>query len=1133
MITSNFSFLTHEWADLYETAQKAESNTFSEPTISAFLCRKALEEMLTWLYDHDSNLELPNKDQFNLNDLLRERSFQNAWGSQFGNELIIVKNTGNDAAHNSRKVQSTESLSCVKILFRFCFFVVRSLSENPPEYKSFDESLIDRTGKSLSEKEIEKIRKEVLETKNIELERRTVELNQKEEELEKMRLQLSHYEQISKQNGEIIAPAVLSEKETRTLYIDVMLAQAGWDVKAINVQEFPVQSIDETTGKMSTLKADYVLWADNGKPLAVIEAKRTSVAVESGRNQAKNYADALQNMYGQRPFIFYTNGYDTYLWDDADSPPRKVFGFLSKDELVTRFVRKEQRKILKDQKVNQEIANRYYQERAIRKVVERFEDENQRRALLVMATGTGKTRVSAAIVDMLTKAQWAKKILFLADRTALVRQGKDNYNVYLGNQTSINLLKEEDEGKARIVFSTYQTIINKIDSDYRNNKRYYGIGHFDLVIIDEAHRSIYDKYGAIFEYFDALYLGLTATPKNETDRDTYALFNHQQGEPTDAYEYDVAIADEYLVPAKKVILPLKFPMQGIKYNDLSEEEKREWERRFYDPVTGAIIDSIDAGAINQWLFNQDTVDKVLQSLMDFGHKIEGGDKLGKTVIFARNHRHAEFIFERFYALYPEKNADFAKVIDNYDKNADKTIDSFKLKNNFPQIAISVDMLDTGIDVPEILNLVFFKPVYSAAKFWQMLGRGTRLCENIFGPGLHKENFYVFDVCGTFDFFEVNPGGIIPGKSMSITANTFISRAELVFLLQIQGDAHPDSEDFKLAKSLVDILQKQVSGLETNGFEVKMHLRQVEHYSKISSWASVNVNDLQDLTEHVASLINNDETNELVKRFDLMMVKMQLAILRNESSQVGYIEKLKTMAAELLRNANNVPSIALRKNTLQMVVQPEFWAIATIPDIEKVRIEMRDLSQLVELNVSRGLYYTNFQDELTAPLKVEEFSGSYSNFESSYAKLKKIILDNSNNLTIHKLHTNQTITNYELDALDKMLFEQSGVGTHEEFKKVLGDKPLGIFIRSILGLDRSSANAIFSSFLSNGPLSSEQINFINFMITQFTQNGKIEPDMLYESPFTKYHESGVSGIFPEAAPKIIQMIKETNQRAMVG
>lgn len=1133
MATSNFFFLTNEWAEIYGSAQKAESNVFSDPMYAAILSRKSLEKMLSWLYDHDSSLELPNKDQFTLNDLIREKTFQTNWGFNFGKELTFIKNKGNEAVHKTVTIEANESLACVKYLYRFCFAIVRSFSENAPTYRSFDEILIVQTTKGLSEKEIEKIRKEATESQIIELERKAIELNQREEELALLRTQLAHYQKISEQNGQVEAPAVLSEKETRQLYIDEMLKQAGWVVQQSNVQEFPIESIDEATGKNKTLKVDYVLWGSDGKPMAVIEAKKTTAAVERGRNQAKNYADALESKYGQRPIIFYTNGYETYLWDDAQYPARKVAGILSYDELHRFFVRKQQRKVLKEQKVNQSIANRYYQERAIRRVAERFEDEKQRKALLVMATGTGKTRVSAAIVDMLTKAQWAKKILFLADRNALVSQGKRNYNDYLNNLTSIDLTKEVDDGKARIVFSTYQTIINRIDTDYRNGKRYYGIGHFDLVIIDEAHRSIYDKYGAIFEYFDAFYLGLTATPKNETDRDTYALFNHLQGEPTDAYEYNTAIADGYLVPIKKIILPLKFPTQGIRYVDLSEEEKREWERKFYDPATGAVINEIDAGAINQWLFNQDTVDKVLQSLMGFGHKVEGGDKLGKTIIFARNHKHAEFIYKRFYELYPQLDSSFAKVIDNYDKNAEHEIDKFKLKNKYPQIAISVDMLDTGIDVPEILNLVFFKPVYSAAKFWQMLGRGTRLCQDLFAPDEDKKNFYVFDVCGTFEFFGQNPIGIVPSKSLSMTANTFISRCELLFMLQSQGDAHPESEDFKLSKSLVEILHKQVSDLDTTGFEVRMHLRHVEHYSKVVAWSCIKNTDIQDLAEHIAPLITNEETNELVKRFDLMMVKMQLSILRNERSQVGYIEKLQTMAGELLRKADEVPSIGKKKSTLQMIVQPEYWANVSMPSIEKVRIELRDLSKLIDLSTGKGIFYTNFQDELIAPLMVENFVGTYSNHKSYYAKLKEIIEENSNNLTIHKLHTNQTITTHELDALDKLLFEQSEAETHEDFKKVMGDKPLGVFVRSILGLDTLTAKELFSSFLSNGPLTSQQIEFINFMINQFTINGKIEPEMLYDTPFTKFHEQGVSGVFPGNDAKIINIIREVNQRAMVG
>lgn len=1133
MQKSNFFFLTDEWADIFDTAQKAEYYAVTEPTVSAFLSRKALEEMLSWLYDHDSTLRLPAKEQFNLNDLIREESFQRSWGKEFGRELVIVKNTGNNAAHKSVKIGSNEALASIKFLFRFCSNVVRTFSAKPYDYLPFDESHIPSQGAGLSTNAYEKLLKDA-ELHNLELDRRMAELSEKESEIEKIKAKLTHYEQLSQQNGVVTAPQVLSEKETRKLYIDVLLRQSGWNIEDAHVQEFAVQAVDENTGEVRNLKVDYMLWGEDGKPLAVIEAKRTTEGVERGRNQGRHYADAIEKKYGQRPVIYFTNGFDTFLWDDVAYPPRKVFGFLNLDELTRLMVRRHQRLALKDQKINQSIANRYYQERAIRRVMERFEDERQRKALLVMATGTGKTRVSAAIVDLITKAQWAKRILFLADRNALVSQAQTNYNEYLPNLTGIDLTKEQDQGFARVVFSTYQTIINRIDNDYRDGKRYYGVGHFDLIVIDEAHRSIYDKYGAIFDYFDALYLGLTATPKNETDRDTYALFNHRQGEPTDAYEYDVAVADQYLTPVKKVPLELKFPMQGIRYNDLSEEEKREWELKFYDPTTGQIMEEIDSGAINQWLFNQDTVDKVLQTFMDFGHKVEGNEKIGKTIVFARSHKHAEFILERFYALYPQYGAHFAQVIDNYDKNAEKTILDFKIKDKNPQIAISVDMLDTGIDVPEILNLVFFKPVYSAAKFWQMLGRGTRLCKDLFGPLDDKRDFYVFDVCGTFEFFSQNPEGIIPGRTRSLSETTFNTRAELVYLLHSQGDPVPESEDFQLARSLGAMLHKQVSDLNSNGFEVRLHLRQVEYYGNIDNWNNIKELHISELAEHVAPLVSNDETNELVKRFDLMMVKLQLAILRKEKAQEGYVDRLKTMAVELLRKSENVPAIAKRKETLSKILQPEFWAEASMTAIENVRIEIRDLSSLVELGTSKRIFYTNFTDEITTPINVQDFNGNFGSYGSLYARLKKIIIENENNITIRRLYTNQPITASELDELDRMLFEQSGALTHDEFKKLLGERPLGVFVRSILGMDSHSAREAFSEFLSNGPLSSVQIEFVNDLIRQLTQDGKVNPEMLFEQPFTKFHQEGLAGVFAlDTSKKIIEIVKDVNGRAVVS
>ena len=472
-----------------------------------------------------------------------------------------------------------------------------------------------------------------------------------------------------------------------------------------------------------------------------------------GQQQAKLYADCLEKQFGQRPVIFYTNGYEHWLWDDTRYPPRSVQGFLTKDELQLAIQRRTLRKPLGAEEIDGAIVERFYQTRAIRRVAEAFEKDHQRKALLVMATGAGKTRTVIALADLLMRANWAKRVLFLADRVALVRQAVNAFKRHLPSSAPVNLVTEKD-GQGRVYVSTYPTMMNLID-DTADGKRRFGVGHFDLVVIDEAHRSVYRKYGAIFDYFDSLLVGLTATPKDEVDRDTYRLFELQRGVPTDAYGLDEAVKDGYLVPPRAVSVPLKFIRQGMRYDDLSEDEKEQWDAIEWDE-DGNVPSQVDPPAINKWLFNADTVDKVLEHLMTHGLKVAAGDRLGKTIIFAKNHDHAQFIAQRFDANYPHLKGSFARVIDFKTDYAQSLIEDFCQADKAPHIAISVDMLDTGIDVPEVVNLVFFKIVRSKTKFWQMLGRGTRLCPDLFGPGQNKEFFYVFDFCQNFEFFNQNP-----------------------------------------------------------------------------------------------------------------------------------------------------------------------------------------------------------------------------------------------------------------------------------------------------------------------------------------------------------------------------------------
>ena len=514
-----------------------------------------------------------------------------------------------------------------------------------------------------------------------------------------------------------------SEAETRDAFIDLLLGESGWPLDQQRDREYPVKGMPNTAEEGFV---DYVLWGDDGKPLAVIEAKRTKRDPRVGQQQAKLYADCLEKEFGVRPTIFYTNGYEHWLWDDVNAPPRQVHGFLKKDELTLLHQRRETKRKLADIPIDAKVVERYYQTRAVKRVGEVFEKENQRKALLVMATGSGKTRTVIALIDQLMRANWVKRVLFLADRVALVKQAHNNFKQHLPTTPSANLIERHDPRKndhngARICVATYPTMMGLID-EMQNGQRLYGAGHFDLIVIDEAHRSVYRKYRSIFDYFDSYLVGLTATPRDEIDRDTYSLFELEKGVPTDAYDLDEAVGDGFLVPPTAISVPLKFQREGIRYDDLSDEEKEQWDMLEWEE--GKLPpDQIDASAINKWLFNADTVDKVLEHLMTHGLKVNEGDRLGKTIIFAKNHDHAVFIAKRFDENYPHLKGEFARVIDFKTEYAQSLIDDFSVADKAPHIAISVDMLDTGIDVPEVVNLVFFKLVRSKTKFWQMIGRG--------------------------------------------------------------------------------------------------------------------------------------------------------------------------------------------------------------------------------------------------------------------------------------------------------------------------------------------------------------------------------------------------------------------------
>lgn len=1119
---SNFSFLENEFPSIYDDAYRAERHVFTDPMISAILSRKGLEGLVKWLYDNDKDLELPYDTT--LNSLMHEQSFQQIIPPTLLRNINLLRKIGNNAVHSSQKTTGTESLSALRILFDFSLWVVRIYSTTQTPVVAFDERILP-TGNLVKRNRAEtEILQQQYEDTRQQLERANKELKHNEGLMQALQARLDAVHAVKEAHKVAITPsASITELETRKLYIDTLLKEAGWDVTAPGVVEYPLTGMPANSGAG---RADYVLWGDDGKPLAVIEAKRTTADARQGQRQAELYARCLEQMTGQRPVIFYTNGFETHLWDDVSGyPSRIVHGFYSKDELQLMVNRRTLRLPLTQAAPNKEIAGYYYQKEAIAAVTERLQAKN-RGALLVMATGTGKTRTAIALVDLLTKAGWAKKILFLADRNALVTQAKKNFNKHLPNLTAIDLTKEDEDTASRIVFSTYPTMMNRIDSVKSEGHRYYGVGHFDLVIIDEAHRSVYQKYKAIFDYFDAIYIGLTATPKADSDKDTYELFGLEPHNPTFAYELDQAVSDGYLNEPKTLKVPLKFPRQGVKYDELSEEEKAEYEKEFLEH-TGAIPKEVNSTAINKWLFNKSTADKVLDLLMEHGLRTEGGDKLGKTIIFARNHDHAVFIEDCFNKRYPDKAGKMLRVIDNQTKFAQNAIDEFSQKDNKEfLIAVSVDMLDTGIDIPEILNLVFFKPVMSKAKFWQMVGRGTRLCPDLFGPGEDKKFFRILDICGNVEFFSAGIKETEAPVQGTLSQQIFDARLQIIYLLQNASTA--TEEDKEIARQYADLLHGIVDGFSEDDFRVRMQLRYVVKYRDRVIWDALMQSDLSDIKKYLSHLYTDEKSAEPTRRFDLAVLRLINALLDGGSTKY-YVEKIKTSVRGLLRKMN-LPDVKKQEPLIRNVIEDEYWQQVSVSTIDTMRQALRDLMQYLEQE-QKKILYTNFTDELSGRVEEAEITGGYTTLPAYKKRVEKFIRENENNITIHRIRHNVPITKAELDDLERMLFNIDENADREMLNRAVDGQPLGKFVRSILGLDINAAKSAFADFLNDQNLNSSQINFINTLIDYLCQNGTIDKDMLFDKPFTNINDQGVVGVFPQQVGKIISIVDGINANAI--
>lgn len=1075
---TNFEYLLKEpqFKTFAQVAVAAEKITPMDPSAGILNCRRAMEFAIKWMYSVDKALVMPYQD--NLVTLLHTEEFRGLMDESLWKRLDFIRRMGNQVAHSSKPASLEAAKLCLKDLYLFLDFVAYCYAKDYEE-RPYDESLVDNPVQMASQVEFPQVDLKALMAENAAL---------KEELTRRREAQAPDY---------VVKPLDLSEFKTRKIYVDAMLRDAGWTEGKDWLNEVELSGMPNDSG---IGYADYVLYDDAHRPLAVIEAKRTCVDVSKGRQQAKLYADLLAHKYHRRPVVFLTNGFDTRIVD-GQYPERRCAAIWSKRDLEKWFNLRSMRTGLQHIVVDKKIAGRYYQEAAVKAVCDSFDQKNRRKALLVMATGSGKTRTVIALCKVLLNAGWIRNILFLADRTSLVLQAKRSFVNLLPDVSCSNITEDKDNYGAHCIFSTYQTLINLIDEARDEEGKVFSCGHFDLVICDEAHRSIYNKYKDIFNYFDAPLVGLTATPKDEIDRNTYQIFELEDGVPTYGYDLAQAVKDGFLVDFQSVETTLQFLDEGIVYDDLSDEEKEAYEKSFKDE-DGNLPPFISAGKLNTWVFNADTIRKVLATLMEQGLRIDHGEKLGKTIIFAKNHAHAEKILEVFHKEYPHLGDDYAKVIDNTINYAQSAIDEFSDPNKYPQIAISVDMLDTGIDVPEVLNLVFFKKVLSKAKFWQMIGRGNRLCPGLI-DGKDKEKFYIFDFCRNFAFFRMNKGKAAVSQ-MALQGAIFYLELSIVSKLQTLEYQTEELQAFRA--ELIAHMVGKVQALDRENFAVRQHIRIVDRYAQKEGYQTVSYEDIESVKEELVPLLLPDDDDASIVRFDALLYGLELASLKGKTYPKARKDLLNHVQA--LAEIAHIPAIQEKAELIRCILHTDYLDRAGIEEWETIRKELRNLMPFIHRIVVR--YDTDFADTITE-MEVQDPDLHNDDLKNYKAKAEFYVLSHQNTPAIAKLKNNEPLTETDIKSLEHVLWNE--LGTKDDYIREYKDKTLGEFVRGVVGLSMHAAKEAFAKYLDEVTMNSQQIYVVNQIVEYIVQNGLMK-DMrvLQYAPFTDC--GSIVKVFPD-------------------
>jgi len=922
-----------------------------------------------------------------------------------------------------------------------------------------------------------------------------------------------------------------SEAKTRQEIIDERLKKAGWDVKDptqvisemdiwVGLPEGLEEPLHEFQGHQFS---DYALLGEDGYPLAVVEAKKTSRDARIGQEQAKQYAvNIVKNSGREMPFVFYTNGHDIYFWDTERYPPRKVHGFPTRKDLERMKFLRETAKPMSQELINRDISGRPYQIEAIRTVLEGVEKGN-RKFLLVMATGTGKTRTCVSLLDVLMRSNRAQRVLFLVDRIALRDQARDAFREFLPNAPLWPKQGEQEIATDRRVYiATYPTMLNIIEQVNCKLSPHF----FDLVVADESHRSIYNIFRNIFDYFDSLQLGLTATPTDAIDHNTFDLFQCEDGNPTYAYTYEEAVNNKppYLSTFQAFSIQTKFQSEGIHHDKLSLEEQKRLLAEGKEPEDI----NFEGTDLEKKVTNKGTNALIVQEFMEECIKDDSGTLPGKTIFFAMTKKHAYRLQEIFDALYPEQKGNITKVLVSDDARVHGKgglLDQFK-NNDMPRIAISVDMLDTGIDVREIVNLVFAKPVFSYTKFWQMIGRGTRLLEpKAMKPWCtKKDNFLIMDCWENFAYFEMNPKGKEDRPTKPLPVRVFETRLQKLAASEKVGEK-------EIATDTIAALRADIARLPENNVVVLNSKSKLERLDD-AFWKTLNSEKHLYLQKEIAPLMRA-RSNEDFKAMSLDLNVLQLSIARLEKNE----EKIETLEEVIVEKVSDLPLtvnvVAREQELIESVLNESFVHKASEEELKRLVTRLAPLMRYREEGFKIDQEKLNLKD-LTAEKKYIEFGPANERVtiqkyrEKVEALIKRLEEENP---ILQKVKEGKSLTKEEVEQLADTLGQYEPYPTEQNLQKAYDARRVRFLdlIRHIMGIGdlvtfADKVTAAFAEFIAeHNTLTAKQIQFLQALQTFIIENGRLDKKDLTREPFTRFHAKGFLGLFrPQERTEILQL-----------